>query len=926
SDRLVLTSSYAYQIRNTTTNELRIGEGLVGQAAREKKSILFTAIPDDHVPLTINSGLGEYKARCIVATPLLYSDRLFGVIALGTAGEFTEAQLEFLNLVSENIGISLNSALARTEMQELLAESRRQAEELQSQQEALRVANEELEEQTKALTESQHRLQTQRKELTSSNEKLELQKRTLEEQQEELRVINEELETQTQALEVQSAATETQNLELEQARQSLEEKATALETASKYKSEFLANMSHELRTPLNSLLILAELLKENERGHLSEKEVGFAETIHNSGTELLNLINDVLDLAKVESGKMEVHPGDVPLDELAQYVGYNFQHQAEEKGLTLVVENDDDVPDLIFTDYQKVLQIIKNLLSNAVKFTDQGSISFRISRPDAKADFSDVSLDPENAIAMTVSDTGVGIPQDKWDSVFEAFQQADGSTSRKYGGTGLGLSISRELAKNLGGKLTLQSEKGEGSTFILYLPLRFESTPRSAVSPSDRAEPLESRKELRELSGEQTEQEVETDSARQAVHHQPAKDERENVSPGQPSIGDRLLLIIEDDPQFAKIVLDLAQEKGFNGLIAEDGEIGLQMARDLKPLAIILDIGLPKMDGWMVMEKLKTTAETRHIPVHFISAMDKDIRAMKMGAIGFLTKPISRRDLEDAFSKIEATIAQKVKRLLIVEDDQTLRKSMVALIENMDVHIDAVSSGEEAYQLLGSQDFDCLVLDLGLRDMSGLDLLEKINNRGSLVSLPVIIYTGKELSEEEERQLMAYSDSIIIKGAGSMERLLGEMTLFLHQVETDLPSEQQRMLQKAYDKDQVLNGKVVLLVDDDVRSSFALSNRLEASNIKVVRAFDGEEALKSLDDQPEVDLVLMDVMMPTMDGYETMREIRKQDRFRKLPIIALTAKAMKDDRDKCLEAGANDYLPKPIDTVKLISLLRVWLF
>jgi signal transduction histidine kinase/DNA-binding response OmpR family regulator/CHASE3 domain sensor protein len=926
SDRLVLTSSFAYQIRNNNNSELKIGEGLMGQAARERKPILFTSIPGEQIQLTIQSGLGESEANSVLAIPLIYNETLFGVIGLGTTGDFDELQLKFLDQCAENIAISLNSAQSRTQMKTLLDSTQQQARELQTQQEALKAANKELEAQKTALEKTELNLRTQQEELRVTNEELETQTSSLETQQEELRVTNEELENQTKALEEQRVTVQKKNQELEDAKQKVEEKARALEMTSKFKSEFLANMSHELRTPLNSLLILAEILKENQQQNLSDKEVSFAETIHKSGQELLKLINEVLDLAKVEAGKSEVHLEDVPLDELSIYVKNNFQYQAEEKGLILNIKKDDSAPDTIHTDFQKVQQIVKNLLSNAIKFTEQGTIGFYISRSDNKADLFNTNLDPAQTIAIRVSDTGIGIPEEKQGLIFEAFQQVDGSTSRKYGGTGLGLSISREMVKLLGGNMTLQSDQGEGSVFTLYLPYihatklaennelpvteilynNFKDVGHPSIKVLTKAEkPI--------VEGESTKEKI-------------ISENKNKIAKIELSENDRVLLIIEDDPGFAKIVQDLADDKEFKGIIASDGEMGLQMAKDYQPLAIILDIGLPNMDGWMVMEELKMSPDTRHIPVHFVSAMDKDIRAMKMGAIGFLTKPISQKDLENAFLKIETTIAKTVKHLLIVEDNQILRDSMVALMENMDAQISAVSTGQEAYQYLVSKPCDCLVLDLGLEDMSGLELLEKIKSHKALTGLPVIIYTGKELTIQEERQLKEYADSIIIKGVGSMERLLGEMTLFLHQVETELPVEQQRMLQKVYNKDQILKGKTILLVDDDARSSFALSNKLEAYNINVIRAFDGKDALESLDSEIEVDLVLMDIMMPGMDGFETIQEIRKQEHFQNLPVIALTAKAMKEDREKCLKAGANDYLPKPVDTSKLLSLLRVWLF
>ena len=926
SGRLVLTSSFAFQVRNNNSSELNIGEGLLGQAAREKKPILFSSIPDEQIQLMIKTGLGESKASSVLAIPLVYNETLFGVIGLGTSGDFEKLHLKFLDQSAENIAITLNSVQSRTQMKLLLDETQQQARELQTQQEALKIANEELEFQKTALEKSELDLRSQQEELRVTNEELETQTSNLETQQEELRVTNEELEIQTKALEEQRSTVEKKNQELEDAKKNVEEKAKALEMTSKFKSEFLANMSHELRTPLNSLLILAEILKENQDQNLSDKEVSFAETIHNSGKELLKLINEVLDLAKVEAGKSEVQLEDVPLDELSIYVKNNFQFQVEEKGLILTIRKDEDTPDIIHTDFQKVLQVLKNLLSNAIKFTEEGTIGFHISRPGENLNFTDTSLDPAQTIALSISDTGIGVPKEKQNLIFEAFQQVDGSTSRKYGGTGLGLSISREMIKLLGGEIALESEQGEGSQFTLYLPyshpnrlignngLPITKTLVDDIQGVGQAlEKVYTAVEEKQLEGKSPQQEIITN-------------DQKTVARIEFDENDRVLLIIEDDPQFAQIVLDLADDKGFKGLIASDGEVGLQMARDYLPVAIILDIGLPKMDGWMVMEELKMSPDTRHIPVHFISAMDKDIRAMKMGAIGFLTKPISQKDLENAFLKIETTIAKTVKHLLIVEDNQILRDSMVDLMANLDAQISAVSTAKEAYQYLTSKSCDCLVLDLGLEDMSGLELLEKIKSHKVLIGLPVIIYTGKELTLQEERQLKEYADSIIIKGAGSMERLLGEMTLFLHQVETELPAEQQRMLQKVYDKDQILKGKTILLVDDDARGSFALSNKLETYNINVIRSFDGKDALETLDKELEIDLVLMDIMMPEMDGFETIHEIRKQKRFQNMPIIALTAKAMKEDREKCLKAGANDYLPKPVDTSKLLSLIRVWLF
>ena len=900
---LKLVGSYAYTKRKNISNEYTVGEGLVGQAALEKKNILITRVPDDYVK--INSGLGEAVPRNLLVVPSVYEGVVKGVIELGSFHEFADVKIDFLNQAATSIAIAINTASSRVRMRGLLDETQRQSEELQVQQEELRQTNEELEEQTRALRDSEAKLQVQQEELRQTNEELEEKNRYLEKQQDDIRKKNEELEYN---------------------RHLIEEKAKDLELSGKYKSEFLANMSHELRTPLNSLLILSRLLYENKESNLTEKQVEFARTIYSAGSDLLALINDILDLSKVEAGKVELDIHDVDIIDFANGIERNFRHMAEEKGLSFNVELSGGIPSYIRTDRQRVEQIVKNLLSNAIKFTSKGSILLKISRPEQGTELLRSGLDLENSIAFMVIDTGIGIAADKQKLIFEAFQQADGTTSRQYGGTGLGLSISRELAKYLGGEIQLRSQEGVGSTFTIYLP-ELSQMEQGEKVPSRVQRDLIAKKgfqrdltEPKELEEQKTQQIV-AQKPEQHTTVKTAQDQRREVLPS-----DRSVLIIEDDSRFSTILVELAKGKGFKVFAAEDGETGLQYAVKYKPSAIILDVGLPGIDGWTVMEKLKDNPETRHIPVHFISAYDSGLDAMKMGAIGYLTKPVSMEVLDGAFNKIENIVSKNVKKLLVVEDDELQQRSILELIGDGDVITTAVGSGREAFQLLKTDNFDCVVLDLGLQDMSGFDLLEKIRRDKIISHIPVIIYTGKDLTKEEDARLREHAESIIIKGVKSPERLLDETTLFLHRVEANLSEERQKMLKMIHNKEMIFHDKKVLLVDDDMRNVFALLNVLEEKGMKVLVGKNGKEGLSLLNDNPDADLVLMDIMMPEMDGYEAMREIRKQDKFRNIPIIALTAKAMVGDRNKCIEAGASDYLSKPIDTDKLLSLLRVWLY
>jgi tubulin-specific chaperone A len=702
----------------------------------------------------------------------------------------------------------------------------------------------------------------------------------------------------------------------------VENKVKELEIASKYKSEFLANMSHELRTPLNSILVLSQLLGNNKDGNLSSKQRESAEAIHSSGSELLALINEILDLSKVEAGRVELNVEKVPLASITSDLNRLYKDIAESKGVRFSIDVADDLPEFMETDGQRLQQVLRNLLTNAFKFTAEGEIALIISRPTAEQ-LKNTSLALHNSLAFSVRDQGIGIAEDKQQIIFEAFQQVDGSTSRDYGGTGLGLSISRELARLLGGTIRLHSIPGEGSTFTLVLPQQYEG--EDAVPPVKKttviAEQLPDgeHKDGQEKERERTEVAPQQNGGKQNGGE--VIDDRKNITPGCKS-----LLIIEDDNTFSRILRDFARERGFLAVIAEDGETGLHFADYYRPSAIILDIGLPGIDGWTVMERLKENPELRHIPVHFMSAADSSLDALRMGAIGYLTKPVSMEKIGETFAKLEHMIAKPVSRLLLVEDDATQRASIKELIGNSDVETMAVGSGAKAYEELDRGSYDCMILDLGLEDMSGFELLEKIRKNPSMAGLPIIIYTGRELTEDEEKQLRRYAESIIIKGVKSPERLLDESALFLHRVEADLPDDKRKMLQTVHEPEGVLSGSTVLLVDDDMRNVFALTSVLEERQVNVVIAMDGIECLEKLEEHDDIAAVLMDIMMPRMDGFEAMRKIRGKVRHTDLPIIALTAKAMKGDRNKCIEAGASDYLAKPVDSDKLLSMLRVWLY
>ena len=867
--KLSLTSTYATRRGMTPGDQIGLGEGLTGQAARQQKVVCLSNVPASH--FEIASGLGESAPTVLAAIPLLHGNRLVGVMEIGAFHEFSEIQMNFLDLAREAIAIGLDVNLARLQTAELLEQTQQQAEELRVQQEELQQSNEELEE-------------------------------------------------RAQMLEQQREAIRVKNLEIEATSEDLRQKATELERVSTYKSEFLANMSHELRTPLNSLMILSSLLKQNKEGNLTVKQVEFASTINSAGSDLLDLINDILDLSKVEAGQMEFHIGTLPVADIGDSMRAVFDPLVEQKGLALRVTAAADAPTTFQGDEQRVHQILKNLLSNALKFTEKGEIALDVGP--AAAGENPLAVP---AIAFAVSDTGIGIPAAKQQLVFEAFQQADGSISRKYGGTGLGLSISRQLAHKMHGEIRMRSEEGRGSVFTLYLPLTAGAAAEAAAAPrpAPRAAPRPAAPPpARPLAPAPLTPAATADEVADAqVFAAAMPDDRERLA-----AGDKAILIVEDDLNFAKILQDMIQERGFATLVAADGESGIALANRYLPSAIVLDVMLPRIDGWGVMRSLKDSPRTRHIPVHFITCMEDRQKALSMGAIGFATKPVSVEQLNAVLQSIEGSLAKSVRKLLIVEDNSDEAKSMVALLEDSVVDIAVAVTGREAIGLLATQTFDCLVLDLGLSDMSGFDLLEYMQSMAGARSIPVIIHSGRDLSHEDERRLRRYAESIIIKGAKSPERLLNEVTLFLHLVESNLHPNKQRMIRAAIDKEAMLEGRKVLLVDDDMRNIFSLSSVLAEKNMVVVEAENGREAIARLDEHDDVGIILMDIMMPEMDGYTAMREIRKNPRFVNIPIIAMTAKALKGDHEKCLAAGASDYIAKPIEVEKLLSLIRVWIF
>jgi signal transduction histidine kinase/DNA-binding response OmpR family regulator len=862
---LHLCASFAVPSESNLPHVIETGKGALGAAIQTGLPQIIRGLSETY--LRYGSALGSDTPRVIIAAPLLADGDPVAAIELGFSSEPHEAAVNFLERAGGAVGVAFRSAEFRARLSELLEDTRRLAEELQRQSEELRTSNEELEEQSQALQASQARLESQQRDLEAAN--LELEERA------------NALETERAAAERTGALLRAQTSELQQ--------------VSRYKSEFLANMSHELRTPLNSSLILARLLADNKGGNLNEEQVRFAETIESAGNDLLTLINDILDLSKIEAGQVDVRPERVALDTILNRLDRTFQPVAREKGLDLRIDLASDAPAELTVDPQRLEQVLRNFLSNALKFTERGEVALT------------VSAAPGERIALCVTDTGIGIAPEHQQTVFEAFRQADGTTSRRFGGTGLGLSISRELARLLGGTIALESEPGRGSSFTLLLPLVYDE----GRAPARTDQVVSSAARPRSGLG-----------AEPPLH--PANDDRDVLT------GDaRVLLIVEDDDAFAAILVDLAHERGFQCLLARTADEGVALARQYLPHAIVLDLGLPDHTGMTVLDRLKHNVRTRHIPVHVISGHDHVESALARGAVGYVLKPAGRTELVNTLSGFEARLDRKLRRILLVEDDAAQREAVGRLLELEDVETVAVASGEECLALLAETTFDCMVLDLTLADMTGFELLDLLSADESRSFPPVIVYTGRELTQDEELLLRRYSRSVILKGARSPERLLDEITLFLHQVVSDLPNDVQRTLTRAISRDGAIEGRRILVVEDDVRNVFSITSIFEPQGAEVMIARNGQEALDLLATAEAggalPDLLLMDVMMPVMDGLTATREIRKRETCRELPIIMLTAKAMAEDHRECLAAGANDYMTKPLDIEKLLSLVRVWL-
>jgi CheY-like chemotaxis protein/signal transduction histidine kinase/HAMP domain-containing protein len=854
SPQLRLLAAYAGDGMYPHPQTVQFGEGLVGQCAMDKRRRLVSDIPGDTVP--VNSALLRVVPRNLVVLPVLFENQVKAVIELASVGAFTTSQMTFLEQLTDSIGIVLNSIEATMQTEGLLKQSQQLAGELQAQQK-------------------------------------------------ELQQTNEQLQQKAQQLAERNVEVERKNQEIEQARRAVEEKATELSLTSKYKSEFLANMSHELRTPLNSILILGQQLTENPDGNLTAKQVEFARTIHGAGTDLLNLISDILDLSKIESGTVTVDAEEILTSNLLETVGRPFRHEADNRQLSFEINVDPNLARSIVTDSKRLQQVLKNLLSNAFKFTAEGGVRLRVATAISGWSAEHPVLNSTPAvIAFEVSDTGIGIPLEKQKLIFEAFQQADAGTSRKYGGTGLGLAISRELANLLGGEIHLRSAPGKGSAFTLYLPLKYSGptvAPRVQAAQTYNAPPA--------MQGPTQERVIEQ-----------LPDDRLSLEPG-----DTILLIVEDDPHYARVLVDLARDKGFKVLVAARGAEALELAKQYQPTAVSLDVFLPDMLGWTVLSQLKHNPLTRHIPVQIVTLDEDRQHALARGAFSFINKPTTTEGVSAALAQIKEYAKPRRKRLLIVEDDAAEQLSIRQLLDHDDIEIVAADTGAAALSVLRENPCDCVVLDLRLPDMTGFEVLDRIRNDNELSTVPVVVFTGRELSAEEDAELHTIARSIVVKGVESPERLLDETSLFLHRVITELPAEKQRMLEKLTSSDEDLLGKTALLVDDDARNIFALSSVLERRGMKVLTATTGSEAIALVRSNPDIAIVLMDIMMPQMDGYQTIGVIRQNPSMTRLPIIALTAKAMKGDREKCLEAGASDYLAKPVNTEQLLLAIRMWL-
>ncbi len=872
---LIYRNSYGYK-PEAEKEKLKSGEGLLWQSISSKKEILLRNVDEG---LYINTTTAHIRPKNILAFPVYFEKRIIGAIELGSLSDFSASDIEFLHRTSENIGIALNTSLNRLRLKELLEETQAQAEELQAQHSELENLNTELEAQAEKLQTSEEELKVQQEELQETNQELEERSRLLEEKN-HLIVIR--------------------NLDIQK-------KAEELALNARYKSEFLANMSHELRTPLNSILLLSRLLAENNDQNLLSDQVEYARVIQSSGKGLLQLIDEILDLSKIESGKMELEYEFISLDEATNNLKALFQPLAKEKNVDFIVNIDKDLPSHIETDCMRLDQILKNLISNSLKFTHAGHITLAV-RPSEQ----------EGYIDFIVEDTGIGIAKEKQQLVFEAFQQADGSTKRKYGGTGLGLSISRQLAILLSGDISLESEPGKGSSFTLSIPANKNIASVTGVSGQN----------ISDEEAEQDDDYVEPDGEKPAA---PAYNYTTSVIPDEIpddragiTTMDKAILIVEDDTAFAKILLDFTRQKGYKGIVTVRGDEALQLAKDFKPAGILLDIQLPVKDGLQVIDELKKDVRTKHIPVHMLSSFEQKKESLMRGAIDFITKPVDYEKMDHIFEKLEYVIKKDAKKVIIVEDNAKHAKALSYFLSTYDVSSEISTDVSESVQALKKKEVDCVILDMGIPDSKAYETLDAVKRNADLENVPVIIFTGKSLSKSEESRIRQYADSIVVKTAHSYQRILDEVSLFLHLMEEQKHST--RVSKKLGSLDDVLKNKKVLVADDDVRNIFSLTKALEKHKMQTVSAMDGKEALQALEENPDIDIILMDIMMPEMDGFETITQIRKNRNWKKIPIIAVTAKAMIGDREKCIQVGASDYISKPVDTDQLMSLLRIWLY
>jgi len=865
AEELVSIAGYSY-IPNEKRKRFKVGEGLTGQAVASEKLLELEALNQDDIK--ISYALGEVKPAHVVAVPLM-DDRITGVVELATIKHFTKRDLEFLKAVANNIGIAIKAAQNRKRVQELLEETEAQSEELR----------------------------VQHTELESMNAELEVQTEKLQASEEELRVQQEELQQTNEELAERSVLLEEKNSEIQK-------KSEDLELTTRYKSEFLANMSHELRTPLNSILLLSRLLSENNDQNMNDEQIEFAKVIQSSGNGLLGLIDEILDLSKIEAGKMELEFLDIATNDVSDSIKDLFTEVAKDKNIEFKIIAT-DAPLVIKTDKMRLEQILKNLVSNAIKFTSKGTVSLEIAKH---------PTDDKN-VCFIVKDTGIGIPREKQPLIFEAFQQADGSTKRKYGGTGLGLSISRELAKLLKGRITLKSAVNEGSEFTLCIPI-VASTANHSIETLEITHTSFKPEEKTEKKEEHNDQYISSSIP------DDVPDDRDKINED-----DKVILIVEDDVNFAKSLLEFTRKRGYKGVVSVRGDLALPFALTYKPIGVLLDIQLPIKSGWEVLEELKNNSHTKHIPVHIMSSHKLKQESLLKGAVNFLDKPVAFEQMPDIFKRIEKIINKESQKVLIIEDNPKHAKALAFFLETYNINSEIKSEVQEGVEALQKTEVDCVILDMGIPDKQAYEILDGIKKNPGLENLPVIVFTGKSLSMQEELKIKKYADSIVVKTAHSYKRMLDEVSLFLHLVEENkTPEGKKDNYKKLHSLNNILNGKTVLVVDDDVRNIYSLTKALEVLKMNVITAIDGKEALKVLDENPETDVVLLDMMMPNMDGYETAQRIRENNKFKNLPVIAVTAKAMTGDREKCINAGASDYITKPVDIDQLLSLLRVWLY